>query len=80
MKSNKYSEIYLNRSLKTAGLNGGQRPDIIGKAKDGTVIAYEVASKTQTTGSYAGRKLLKKIELMQLNNPMVNFDLIWLFG
>ena len=80
LKSNKYSEIYLNRSLKTAGLNGGQRPDIIGKAKDGTVIAYEVASKTQTTGSYAGRKLLKKIELMQLNNPAVNFDLIWLFG
>ena len=79
--SGKYSDIYLNKALKTVGLNGAQRPDIIGKMIDGTFDAIEVASKTQTLASVAGRQLASKVALMQANNPEVIFhSIIWLFG
>ena len=79
--SGEYSDIYLNKALKSVGLNGKQRPDIIGKMFDGTIDAIEVASKTQIKASILGRELINKVTLMQANNPNVYFHpIIWLFG
>ena len=79
--SGKYSDIYLNKALKTVGLNGSQRPDIIGKSLDSTFEVIEVASKTQVSTSVAGRQLVEKVALMKTNNPGVIFHpIIWLFG
>lgn len=79
--SGKYSDIYLNKALKTVGLNGSQRPDIIGKMLNGTFDAIEVASKTQTTTSMAGALLSKKVAIMKAANPsLIVRDIIWLFG
>lgn len=44
----KYKEIYLDRALKTAGLAGTRRPDVIGIARFGKNKLVEVVSKTQT--------------------------------
>ena len=79
--SGKYSDIYLNKALKTVGLKGSQRPDIIGKMVNGTFDVIEVASKTQVSTSLLGRQLAKKVALMQANNPGVIFHpIIWLYG
>jgi hypothetical protein len=67
----KYEKIYLNKSLKTAGLVGKQRPDIIAIGKDGVKSEFwEVASKTQATGKPL-EELEKKIATMHANNPSV---------
>ena len=80
-KSGKYTDIYLNKALKTVGLHGSQRPDIIGKLANGTFEVLEVASKSQTTASLAGRQLVAKMALMGANNPGVILrNIIWLFG
>ena len=79
--SGKYSDIYLNKALKTVGLNGSQRPDIIGKLIDGSFDALEVAGKTQMSTSLAGQQLISKVALMQANNPGLYIKpIIWLFG
>ena len=49
--SGDYSDIWLNKQLKTAGMNGKQRPDIIAKRVDGTFEYIEYASKSQANGS-----------------------------
>ena len=68
-KSDKYTEIYGNRSLKTAGLNGSQRPDIIAKANDGTYHIWEVASESQASGA-GYQSLINKMEIIKKNNPL----------
>ena len=68
-------------ALKTVGLNGTQRPDIIGKLIDGSFDALEVASKTQISTSLAGQQLAAKVALMQVNNSGLYVKpIIWLFG
>lgn len=42
--SGRYSQIGLNKSLKTMGLNGTSRPDAIGVAKNGINKLIEVVS------------------------------------
>lgn len=59
-----YSNIYGNRSLNTAGLQGSQRPDIIAKTWDGTYEVWEYASASQASG-YGYNQLCKKMEIMQ---------------
>ena len=72
VNSGEYSEIYGNKSLKTAGLNGNQRPDIIGKTHEGEYRVWEFASKSQASKSgYAA--LCRKVELMESNNPEAKF-------
>ena len=44
----RYSDVYLNRCLNTAGLSGRQLPDVIGMRHDGTGMLIEVVSKSQT--------------------------------
>ena len=43
----KYSKVALNKSLKTSGLIGSQRPDVIGITNDGHSLLIEVLSKYQ---------------------------------
>ncbi|MDD2235547.1 MAG: hypothetical protein PHV03_11790, partial [Desulfitobacteriaceae bacterium] len=64
-----YSKVYLNKSLKTAGLNGTQRPDIIGIDRAGTAHIWEFASKTQVPGMHAFNNLYLKMEEMAIANP-----------
>lgn len=71
-KSGEYTEIYGNRSLNTAGLNGKQRPDIIAKNISGTYEVWEFASPSQASGAgYAA--LVSKIAIMKAANPGVIF-------
>ena len=75
--SNLYSDIYVNRALKTAGLTGKQRPDIIGILRSPTggkiAHAWEVAGKTQMAG--AGLEALElKISVMEAANLSVKFN------
>ena len=44
----KYSDVYLNKCLNTAGLSGRKIPDVIGMRRDGTGMLIEVVSKSQT--------------------------------
>ena len=68
-KSDNYTEIYGNRALKTAGLVGSQRPDVIALGKDGIYHIWEFASKSQASG--VGLAVLKlKMKIMQKNNPL----------
>ena len=46
--SGQYSQIGLNKALKTLGLNGSRRPDVIGIAKDGFNKLVEVVSPRQS--------------------------------
>ena len=62
--SGEYSDIWLNKQLKTAGLKGTQRPDIIARRLDGTYEYIEYASKSQAKGS----------GLNALNNKMEIID------
>ena len=71
-----YSKIYINRSLKTAGFNGTQKPDIIAVGVDGKVHIIEIASPSQLSGKpkYA---LKNKFNTMLQNNPGMTGDLIF---
>ena len=62
--SGKYSQIGLNKALKTMGLNGTKRPDVIGIAKNGFNKLVEVVSPRQKTGS-----IINKMSSMLSNNP-----------
>lgn len=67
-KTGEYKEIYGDRQLKTAGLKGRERPDIIGIRKDGTIEIYEFASPSQAKG--AKRKALEeKVSRMKEKYP-----------
>ena len=65
------TNIWGNRALNTAGLNGKQRPDIIALFKKGGKIIYQIfeyASESQADGKKR-RDLLDKIDIMIKNNP-----------
>ena len=64
MQLGRYSKITFDRALKTAGLNGRQRPDVIGIARYGKNKLVEVVSKSQTRN-----QLLNKCSNMVGNNP-----------
>ena len=67
--SGEYDKIYLNRSLKSAGVNDmGIRPDIIAIRNDGSYYIIEVASKSQASGK--GLRLLqgKMYEMEKIPN------------
>ena len=75
-----YDAIYGNKSLKTAGLNGTQRPDIITVRTENGITyhdIYEFASPSQYTGSTQYKNLKDKIYEMSKQNPntaTVKFD------
>ena len=60
----KYSQISLNRSLNTMGLNGTSRPDVIGIAKNGFNKIVEVVSPKQNT-----KYIVNKMSNMLSDNP-----------
>ena len=60
----RYLHIYFDRALKTAGLIGRNRPDIIGIARWGKDIIVEVVSKSQTL-----YQMNEKCKQMIANNP-----------
>lgn len=62
--SGRYSQIGLNKSLKTMGLNGTSRPDAIGAAKNGINKLIEVVSPKQSINY-----IVKKMDNMLSNNP-----------
>ena len=68
-----YYVIYGNRALKTAGLNGNFRPDIIAIACNGKIEVWEYASPSQAPGTYGYRALQEKINVMSELNPNVHF-------
>jgi len=49
--SGQYSQIGVNKALKTMGLNGTSRPDVIGIAKKGVNKLVEVVSPRQSIGT-----------------------------
>ena len=66
--SGRYTEIYGNRALKTAGLNGKLRPDIIAKTVNGSFEFWEFASPSQASG--IGLKALQmKMDTIISENP-----------
>ena len=67
----KYSKVTLDRSLKTAGLVGRQRPDVIGITRKGTAKLIEVVSKSQTA-----KQLTNKCINMASANPGATFRVI----
>ena len=71
-----YSKIYMNRSLKTAGFNGSQQPDIIAVGVDGKVHIIEIASPSQLSGKTM-LELTNKYNTMLQNNPGMTGDLIF---
>lgn len=62
--SGQYSQIDMNKALKTMGLNGTSRPDVIGVAKNGINKRVEVVSPKQSTGYIVG-----KMSSMLSGNP-----------
>ena len=62
--SGQYSQIGVNKSLKTMGLNGTSRPDVIGIAKNGMNKLVEVVSPRQSTNY-----IINKMSNMLSNNP-----------
>ena len=74
--SGQYLKIFGNRSLKTAGLEGNQRPDVIAFGVDGQVEVWEFASPSQAIGTTGYSALLMKIGVMQTANPSVVFHSI----
>ena len=72
-ESGNYSKIFLNKALKTAGLSGSQRPDIIAMGKNGIYETWEFASKSQACGTSNYRELVNKMITMKVNNPTVIF-------
>ena len=61
--SGKYSKIGVNKALKTMGLNGTSRPDVIGVAKNCHNMLVEIVSPRQST-SY----IVNKMSRMLSNN------------
>ena len=72
-QSGDYSTIYGNRSLKTAGLEGNQRPDVIAIRNDGRVEVWEFASPSQAFGTAGYYALQMKIDIMAAANPSATF-------
>ena len=64
MQPGRYSKVTFDRALKTAGLNGRQRPDVIGVARYGKNKLVEVVSKSQTRN-----QMVNKCANMVRNNP-----------
>ena len=64
LQPGRYSKITFHRALKTAGLNGRKRPDVIGVARFGSNRVVEVVSKSQTRA-----QMLNKCVKMLKNNP-----------
>jgi len=62
--SGQYSQIGVNKALKTMGLNGTSRPDVIGVAKNGMNKIVEVVSPRQSTNY-----IINKMSNMLSNNP-----------
>lgn len=62
--SGQYSQIGVNKALKTMGLNGTSRPDIIGVAYNGMNKLVEVVSPRQSTNY-----IVNKMSSMLSNNP-----------
>ena len=62
--SGQYSQIGMNKALKTMGLNGTSRPDVIGVAKNGINKLVEVVSPKQSIGYIVG-----KMSSMLSGNP-----------
>ena len=62
--SGQYSQIGVNKALKTMGLNGTSRPDVIGIAKKGMNKLVEVVSPRQSTNY-----IINKMSNMLSNNP-----------
>lgn len=72
----KCDKIYVNKALKTAGLNGSQRPDIIGIRNTGKIDIFEYASPSQLSGT--GRtNLITKFSTMLRNNPGSGGRIYW---
>jgi len=61
--SGQYSQISVNKALKTMGLNGTSRPDVIGIAKNGMNKLVEVVSPRQSSNY-----IINKTSNMLLNN------------
>ena len=62
--SGEYSKIYMNRSLKTTGVAGSNlKPDIIGARNNGGFDIWEIASKSQRSGTGL-RMLQAKVDFM----------------
>ena len=62
--SGQYSQIGVNKALKTMGLNGTRRPDVIGVSKNGVNKLVEVVSPRQSTNY-----IINKMSNMLSNNP-----------
>ena len=62
--SGKYSQVGLNKALKTLGLNGSKRPDVIGVARCGANKLVEIVSPSQTIAS-----IEEKMNTMLYDNP-----------
>ena len=73
VQSGDYSKVYGNCKLKTAGLIGDQKPDIIAIGKNGVIEVWEYASKSQATGTRGYELLKAKVKIMSDANPGVNF-------
>jgi len=71
-----FSKIYINKSLKTAGFNGTQKPDIIAVGKNGNGHIIEIASPSQLSGKRM-LDLTDKFNTMLENNPGMTGDLIF---
>ena len=75
--SGDYSDIWLNKQLKTAGMNGTQRPDIIAKRLDGTFEYIEYASKSQAPGSHGYNLLIEKMDIIDKANDVLGKLFNW---
>ena len=62
--SGQYSQIGVNKALKTMGLNGTSRPDVIGVAKNAMNKLVEVVSPRQSANY-----IINKMSNMLSNNP-----------
>jgi len=61
--SGQYTQIGMNKALKTMGLNGTSRPDVIGIGKNGINKLVEVVSPRQST-----KYIINKMAYMCSNN------------
>lgn len=76
-KSGQFSAIYGNKSLKTAGFIGNQRPDITAIGIDGNHEFWEFASPSQMSGSKQ-KALLQKMATIMANNPdLIGYLVPW---
>ena len=62
--SGRYSQIGMNKSLRTMGLNGGRRPDVIGIGRSGPNRLVEVISPKQSPAY-----IRNKMQSMLYGNP-----------